>query len=136
MWETYGLENEDFLWTGVPFMGGISGQQQAPCGAVSASSVSLGLRHRCSLADKEKAKQSRAVIRYYAAALVKSFRERFGNINCMDLVGMDFSEPGQYQKFLASGIWKEKCAKYVEFAVEKLYEFEERSGVGHVPQGK
>ncbi len=124
MWETYGLENEDFLWTCIPFMSGISGHQQAPCGAVSASSVSLGLRHRCSLADKEKAKESRAAIRHQAAELVKSFRDRFGHINCMDLIGIDLSEPSQYQKYLASGIWKEKCAKYVEFAVEKLYEFE------------
>lgn len=128
MWETYGLENEDFLWTCIPFMGGISGYQQAPCGAVTAASVSLGLRHRCSLADKEKARESRTAIRNYAAEVVKSFRDSFGRINCLDLVGMDFSEPSQYQKFLASGIWKEKCAKYVQFAVEKLYEFEERSG--------
>lgn len=127
MWEAYDLENEDFLWTCIPFMGGISGYQQAPCGAVSAASVCLGLRHRRSLADKE-AKQSRNVIRYYAAELVKSFRHSFGHINCLDLVGMDFSRPGQYQEFLASGIWKDKCAKYVEFAVEKLYEFEARSG--------
>jgi C_GCAxxG_C_C family probable redox protein len=128
MWETYGLENEDFLWTCIPFMGGVSGHQQAPCGAITAASVSLGLRYRCSLADKEKAKQSRNAIRYYAAKFVKSFRDSFGHINCLDLVGMDFSQPGRYQEFLSSGIWKEKCAKYVEFAVEKLYEFEERSG--------
>ena len=126
MWETYGLENEDFLWTCIPFMGGISGQQQAPCGAVSAAAVSIGLRHRCSLADKEKAKQARTAIRLYSAELVKSFNDRFGDINCGSLLGMDFSKPGEYQKFLVSGIWKEKCAKYVEFAVEKLYEFEER----------
>jgi C_GCAxxG_C_C family probable redox protein len=136
MWETYDLKNEDFLWTCIPFMGGISGQQQAPCGAVSASSVCLGLRHRCSLADKEKAKESRAAIRLYAAGLVKGFRDTFGHINCMDLIGMDFSKPGQYQKFLVSGIWKEKCVKYLEFAVEKLYEFEARSEVGKLPQRK
>jgi C_GCAxxG_C_C family probable redox protein len=126
MWETYGLENEDFLWTCIPFMGGISGRQQAPCGAVSASLVSLGLRHRCSLADKERAKQSRAAVRQYAAEFVKSFNDSFGDINCKSLLGIDFSEPGEYQRFVASGVWKEKCARYVEFAVEKLYEFEER----------
>ena len=81
MWETYGLDNEDFLWSCVPFMAGISGQQQAPCGVVSASSVSLGLRHRCSLSDKEKAKESRATIRHYAAELVKSFNAKLAEID-------------------------------------------------------
>ena len=132
MWETYGLENEDFLWTCIPFMAGISGQQQAPCGAVSASTVSLGMRHRCSLADKKKAKESRAAIRLYATEFVKSFRERFGSINFVDLIGMDLTKPDQYREFLVSGIWKEKCAKYVEFAVEKLYEFEDRLGAGEL----
>jgi C_GCAxxG_C_C family probable redox protein len=133
MWETYGLDNEDFLWSCVPFMAGISGQQQAPCGVVSASSVSLGLRHRCSLSDKEKAKESRATIRHYAAELVKSFNDRFGSINCMDLIGMDLTEPDQYREFVVSGVWKEKCAKYVEFVVDKLYEFEERPAASKFP---
>jgi hypothetical protein len=101
---------------------------------VSASSVAIGLRHRCSLADKGKAKESRAAIRHYAAELVKSFNDSFGHISCEDLIGMDLTDPGQYQKFLVSEIWKEKCAKYVEFAVEKLYEFEDRAGTGQLPQ--
>jgi C_GCAxxG_C_C family probable redox protein len=133
MWETYGLDNEDFLWSCVPFMAGISGQQQAPCGVLSASLVSLGLRHRCSLSDKEKAKESRATIRHYAAELVKRFNDRFGSINCMDLIGMDLTDPAQYREFSASGIWKEKCAKYVEFVVDKLYEFEERPAASKFP---
>ena len=66
MWEAYDLENEDFLWSGIPFMGGI---------------------------------------------------------------GMDFSRPGEYQKFLESGIWKDKCEKYVTFMIEKLYELEDDKGL-------
>ncbi len=46
MWEAYELDNEDLLWAAIAFSGGIAGQQQAPCGAVSASAVCLGLRHR------------------------------------------------------------------------------------------
>ena len=117
-------------------MAGISGHQQAPCGAVSASSVAIGLKHRCSLADKEQARESRAAIRHYAAELAKSFNDDFGHISCMDLIGMDLTDPDEYQKFLVSGIWKEKRAKYVEFVVEKLYEFENRAGVGTLPKGE
>jgi C_GCAxxG_C_C family probable redox protein len=125
MWEAYDLGNEDFLWTGIPFMGGISGQQQAPCGALSASAVCLGLRHRCSLEDKDQAKQCRSTIRRYASDLVRSFNDKFGDISCGDLLGIDFSKPGEYQRFRDSGIWKEKCEKYIQFIIEKLYEFED-----------
>jgi hypothetical protein len=125
MWETYDWGNEDFLWAGIPFMAGISGEQQAPCGAVSASAVSLGLRHRCSLADKEKVKQARNTVRRYSSKLVRDFAKQFGDITCRGLVGIDFSKPDEYQKFLESGVGKDKCEKYVQYVIEKLYEFED-----------
>jgi hypothetical protein len=125
MWEAYNLGNEDFLWAGVPFMAGISGEQQAPCGAVSASVISIGLRHRCSLADKEKVKQARNAARQDASKLVRDFTKQFGDITCRGLLGLDFSKPGEYQKFLESGVWKDTCEKYVQYAIEKLYEFED-----------
>ena len=129
MWEAYELENEDFLWAGIPFMGGIGGYQNAPCGVVSASAVCLGLRHGCPLSDKEQAKQARHAIRTFSANIVSEFNRTFGDITCQGLIGMDFSKPGQYREFLASGIWKDKCEKYVKFMVEKLYEFEEDPGL-------
>ena len=42
---------------------------------------------------------------------------------------MDFSKPGVYKEFLDSGIWKEKCEKYVEFMIDKLYALEEDKGL-------
>lgn len=130
MWEAYGLDNEDFLWAGIPFMAGISGEQQAPCGAVSASAVILGLRHRCSFSDKEKVKEARNAIRQYAGRLVRDFTKQFGDITCRGLLGLDFSKPGEYQKFLESGVWKDTCEKYVQYVIEKLYEFEDEKVAG------
>ncbi len=124
MWEAYGLGNEDFLWAGIPFMAGISGEQQAPCGAVSASAVSIGLRHRCPLTDKDKVKDARNAARHYAGKLVRDFTKQFGDITCRGLLGLDFSKSDEYQKFRESGVWKEKCEKYVQYVIEKLYEFE------------
>ncbi|HIE17939.1 MAG TPA: hypothetical protein EYP71_07075 [Dehalococcoidia bacterium] len=134
MWETYGLGNEELLWTGIAFTGGIGGQQQAPCGALSAAVICLGLRHRPPPGDKQKAKQARHTARQDAAEVVRSFTEKFGTINCLDLVGIDFSKPGGYQEFLESGIWKEKCDHYVQFIIEKLYEMDERHRVVTAPQ--
>jgi len=125
MWEAYDLENEDFLWTGIPFLGGIAGFQNAPCGVVSAAAVCLGLRHRCPLDDKERANQARHAVRGFSAKIVTEFNAQFGDITCQGLIGMDFSKPGEYKRFLDSGIWKDRCIKYVEFMVEKLYGLEE-----------
>jgi glutaredoxin 3 len=134
MWEAYGLGNEDLLWSCIAFNGGIGGQQQAPCGAVTTGAVCLGLRHRCSPEDKQKAKQARLDARKDASELVRSFTERFGTIICLDLVGTDFSKPGGYQQFLESGIWKDKCDSYVQFIIEKLYEMDEKGRVATMPQ--
>jgi glutaredoxin 3 len=133
MWEAYGLDNEDLLWSCIAFTGGIGGQQQAPCGAIPAGVVCLGLRHSCPLEDKQKAKQARLDTRKDANELVSSFTERFGTIICRDLVETDFSQPGGYQQFLESGIWEKKCNSYVQFVVEKLYELDEKRRAATMP---
>jgi hypothetical protein len=126
MWEAYDFENEDFLWAGIPFLGGIGGYQNAPCGVVSAAAVCLGLRHRCPMKDKKRAKQARHAVRTFSANIVMEFDRHYGAINCRELIGMDFSKPGEYQKFLESGVWKDKCEKYVAFMIERLYALEDQ----------
>ena len=126
MWEAYELGNEDLLWAGTAFNGGIAGQQQAPCGAVSGSAVCLGLRYRCPLTEKQKAEQARLAAREDASELVRSFTDKFGSIICRDLLGFDFSDTEATRRFRESGIWKEKCDNYVQFVVEKLYELSEK----------
>ena len=126
MWEAYGLGNEDLLWSCIAFTGGIGGQQQAPCGAVTAGAVCLGLRHRCSPEEKQKAKQARLDARQDASELVRSFAQKFNNIICIDLVGVNFSQPEKFQQYLESGAWKEKCDGSVQFIIEKLYELDRK----------
>jgi hypothetical protein len=98
-------------------MGGIAGNQDAPCGAVSAAAVAAGLINRAPLSEKGRAKEGRGKARSAADGIVKAFIRRFGALSCRDLVGMDFSVPGEYAKFLESGIWKEKCNRYVAFLI-------------------
>ena len=126
IWESFDLGDRDILWTCTSFVGGIGGQQDTPCGAVSAAAVCLGLIHRESSMEKEATKRARQRARQNAAEFVYLFREKFGGIACSSLLGIDFSKPGEYKKFLESKVWKDKCMKYVEFTIEKLLEFEER----------
>ncbi|PKN69428.1 MAG: hypothetical protein CVU54_10405 [Deltaproteobacteria bacterium HGW-Deltaproteobacteria-12] len=133
MWEAFGIENEDILWSCIAFNGGIAGHQTAPCGAVSAATVCTGLLHRWPLADKKRANQERLEARQDASQLVRSFLEKFGNITCSGLVNLDFSQPAVYRQFQESGIWKDKCNKYVEFVIEKLYEFHDKRSARRPP---
>jgi C_GCAxxG_C_C family probable redox protein len=126
MREAYGLENEDFLWAGTAFMGGIAGQQQATCGSVSGAALVLGLRHRCSTADREKAEKARQAINEDAAKLVKSFIEKFGAVTCINLIGVDFSDEAAMKQAIESGLFEQKCNQQVLFVIEKLYELEEK----------
>lgn len=126
MWEAYGLEDKDLLWSGINFYGGIAGYQKAPCGAVSALAISLGLRHRCSLDDKEKAEQARKDARQKAKELVENFAENFGSIICLELLGVDLSNPEVARQFFQSGEGEKKCHTYVQWVIEKLYELEKK----------
>ena len=134
MWEAEELGNEDILWAGTAFLGGIAEQQQAPCGAISASAVYFGLHYRCPLSEKEQAKKARRDARRDAAELVKSFSEKFGTINCRELIGFDFSDTEATRQALESGAWGQKCDGYVQFILDKLYELEEKERVASTPQ--
>jgi len=125
MWEAYGLDNPDLLWAATAFRGGIAGQQQAPCGALSAGALALGLRHRTSDDDKEKAKAAREAANEDAEALVKAFQEKFGDITCGGLLGVDFSDDAAVKRAYDAGVFK-RCDDHVRFVIEKLYELDAR----------
>lgn len=126
MWEAYDVKDEKCLWAGVGFTGGIARNQAAPCGAISAAVMALGFHLSCDLKLKEDAKQRRLDVRDDADAVVKGMMSEFGAISCRELVGMDFTIPGEYQRFSQSGVWKEKCNRFVEFIIRKLYELDEK----------
>ncbi len=122
------MGSEDILWAGIPFIGGIGGRQEAPCGAVSAGALSVGVLNRAPISDKQNANVARHRARLEATGIVGGFTEEFGHITCRDLVGFDFAKPGEYQRFLESGVWKDKCMRYVQFVIEKVFSFEEARG--------
>jgi C_GCAxxG_C_C family probable redox protein len=122
MMEEYELRDEKCLWAVYGFFGGIAGNQAAPCGALYGAVVALGLIYSCDLKKEKEVSRQRLAIREDTDALFKSFISRFGAISCRSLVGIDFTMPGEHQRFLQSDIRKEKCYRYVEFVIRKLYE--------------
>ena len=121
------MNDDAFLWAGIPFIGGISGHQDAPCGAVSASTIFLGLKHRCSPSEKEKAKERRVKARTEANEFVRDFKNRFGNIICRELVGFDFSDKEAAKRAKEAGAGMANCSNYIRFSLEKIYELENKA---------
>ena len=126
MWEAYGWKYTDLLWPGTAFRGGIAGIQEGPCGAVSAMVLVTGLCHRCSSSNKEKIKQERQAVCDETSDLVKSFKEKWGAIDCISLVGFDFNDKEAAEKAKNSGTSGQNCLKQVQYAIEKLYELESK----------
>ena len=122
MWEAEQLGPEDVLWASTAFNGGIAGQQKAPCGAVSATAVCLGLRHRCPISDKERAGEAREIARRDAGLFVSRFIDEFGSIICGELLGIDFRSADGYRKYIDEQMWSYKCDNYVKFAIRQLYD--------------
>lgn len=129
MHKAYGLDDDSMLWAGTAFFGGIAGHQTGVCGAVSGIGISLGLRYRDTSGDTEnKQKASELVVRN-TGEIVRQFKERFGTIVCIDLVGVDFSDPEAAKRHFENppcGI-TDTCPDFVRFVVEKMIELEEQS---------
>lgn len=126
MWEAYGLENEDLLWAGITFSGGIAGQQQAACGAISAAAIALGLHHKPSGGDREKAEKARRAAIDDAAELVKDFIRKYGEVSCIGLTGVDLSDEEARKQAIEDGLFEQKCDMQALYVIEKLYELEEK----------
>jgi len=122
MCEAYELNGEKCMWSAIGFNGGISGNQVATCGALSGAVMALGFIYGCDSTKQGEVKRQRLAIQEDADALFKGFVSRFGAISCRSLVGIDFTMPGEHQRFLQSDIRREKCYRYVDFVIRKFYE--------------
>ena len=127
MWEAYGWENDDLLWAGTAFRGGIAGAQEGPCGAVSGMALVTGLRRRYSGKDNAQAEQERKAAVDETAVLVKQFKEKYGSITCLELVGVDFNDKDAVKKAREAGTMGD-CPGQVQYAIELLYRMESKRG--------
>jgi C_GCAxxG_C_C family probable redox protein len=125
MWEAYGWKNEDLLWAATVMRGGMGGQQRGTCGAVAAAGVCLGLRHRRPLADKDAAEKAREAATAEAKELADEFIRKFGAMSCIDLIGMEITDPESFERAKKAGVL-DRCNDFIRFVVDKLYELEEK----------
>jgi len=80
------------------------------CGAVTGGLMALG----CAYGDDKE------LVHEKAAQFQREFSARFGSLICRELLGYDFSTPGEREKAVESGVMSERCPNYVCGAAEMI----------------
>jgi len=128
--EVYGFEGET-IWAAASAFGGGIGRTQSVCGAVAGGAMALGLATVQGIEDpKAEPKRVADLVRPQARALAEGFQEKFGSVNCGDLLLYDFKVPGEYDKFRDSGMKEYTCRVFVRYVVEKLAREREEASEG------
>ncbi|MDQ1354298.1 MAG: hypothetical protein QG657_4607 [Acidobacteriota bacterium] len=114
--EQWGLDREPFLKLADAFGGGIGGMASI-CGAVSGAIMVIGLKYGRTQPDDLDAKQkNRTLVKEF----VKRYKDRYGTIECKELLGVDISTAEGQAIAKEKGLFESKCPKLIEDAVDIL----------------
>ena len=105
--DRFDYAEEEFYRIAAGFGGGMF--RGDTCGAVTGGIMALGLAFGD---DSDKLHEK-------VHQFQKEFSNRFGTTICRELLGFDYSIPGEREKSIAAGV-KEKCAEYVPEAAEMV----------------
>lgn len=109
-----GYDEEELQNMTAAFGGGMG--RGDTCGAVSGALIAIGL------ALGEDDEDGYVEVKQTAAAFQAAFIKRHGTTICRDLLGYDFSKPGERDAAANSGILSELCPQLVCSAIEILKE--------------
>lgn len=105
------------------FGGGVAGWGSA-CGAVTGAAMAIGLMMGTDGTEsKEEFEGKREKMRELTQRFAGAFEEKWGHINCYDLLGVNTRTPEgkkRYEEMKERG--ETHCAEYVEWAAEKVIE--------------
>jgi C_GCAxxG_C_C family probable redox protein len=110
--EHKGLFLEEFPYLAAGLGGGISHEGNV-CGAVTGAILSIGMI-TSQLALDVKGHKERTY--KHSEKFIAKFKEEFDSIICRELTGLDVSNPDDIQRGRETGIFQEKCTKFVERA--------------------
>jgi C_GCAxxG_C_C family probable redox protein len=116
--QEFGLERNLALKVAAGFGGGM-GRLAGTCGAVTGAFMALGLKYGMTDAANQAAKETT-----YAAvqAFARKFRERFGTLDCRDLLGTDLSAPEGLAIAREQQLFSRRCPVLIQAATEILDE--------------
>lgn len=110
--ERMGIENEMIPRIATGFGSGM-GRCGFVCGAFSGAVMSLGLRFGRTTPQDDREKLYGLV-----RDLEGRFRERFGDTDCIKLIGYDMRTPEGLAAAKAAGVFRSKCDLFVRAAAE------------------
>lgn len=106
--EDFGLDEHTTDRMAAPFGGGrYLGET---CGCVNAATMVLGLKYG----------GDDALLAEKVAAFDEAFREKHGSTQCREILGYDFSKPGELEKAYESGAIAENCPNCVADSIAIL----------------
>ena len=105
--ERFDYAEEEFCRMAAGFGGGM--MRGDTCGAVTGGLMALGL------AFGEDPERMHEKVQQFQ----KAFSDRFGSTVCRELVGFDYSVPGERRKAIAAGA-EENCPEFVAEAAEMI----------------
>jgi len=110
----FGIDKNSSLLIASAFGGGIARTQQI-CGALTGALMALGLKYGRGENGTEEDKQRGY---FYARKLMKEFEDKFGGINCIDLLdGLNMQLPADAAKIKALNLHNTRCSRFVQTAV-------------------
>lgn len=112
MADRLGYDEDELYKMAAAFGGGMT--RGDTCGAVTGALMAIGMLYGGEGAE------ANAKVHEKTAAFHKAFRERYGTTMCREMLGYDFSKPGERDKAIAAGKMAEVCPGAVAAALEIL----------------
>lgn len=104
----FGLDKNTTDRMAAPFGGGR--HRGETCGCVNAATMVLGLKYG----------EDKALLAEKVAAFDEAFKDKHGSTQCKEILGYDFSKPGELEKAFESGAIAENCPKCVADSIAIL----------------
>lgn len=113
--EELGYQRDEAARMAAPFGGGMF--RGDTCGSVTGAMIAIGMRYgHCKPGDFDGNNAMIAKVKEFQDA----FTERHGSLQCRDLCGYDFSQPGEMEKAMSLGVLLHDCPPFVYSALEIL----------------
>lgn len=114
--EDLGLDGETAKKIACGFGAGVSKTGNI-CGAVSGAILTIGLKYgKAAPGDDIATEKTRALSRRF----IEEFTARHGSVNCTAILGYNISDPDEYEKAKAEGLFTTRCVECVSDSAEIL----------------
>jgi C_GCAxxG_C_C family probable redox protein len=114
--EAFGLPDAADSAAAMALNGGIA-YSGGTCGAVTGAALAVGMLAQQRFPDHRTAKREARLV---TAGLLAAFEAEFGTSACRELIGRDLRTDAGHRAFIESGVWRDRCMRQIEMAVERL----------------